>query len=64
MDLDKRTVDTVTMMKTAVVNQVITGTNQSMRVSSMINPLPSADEWTLTPDGTIAIVRTQEYHID
>ena len=64
MDLDKRTVDTVTMMKTAVVKQVITGTNQSIRVSSMINPLPSADEWTLTPDGTIAIVRTQDYHID
>lgn len=64
MDLDKRTVDTVTMMKAAVVKQVIIGNSQSIRIFPMINPLPSADEWTLTPDGTIAIVRTQDYHID
>ena len=28
------------------------------------NPLPQNDEWTLLPDGTIAIVRAQDYHID
>jgi hypothetical protein len=29
-----------------------------------VNPLPQTDEWALMPDGTIAIVRGQDYHID
>lgn len=28
------------------------------------NPLPVIDDWTLLPDGTIAIVRGHDYHID
>ncbi|MEP6834314.1 MAG: hypothetical protein ABJB74_13040 [Gemmatimonas sp.] len=64
MDLDNRTVDTIAMMKNAVVKQMIIGNQNSIRIAAVINPLPAADEWTLTPDGTIAIVRTQDYHID
>jgi len=56
--------DTIALMKIAVVRQMITGNQQSLRISAVINPLPSADEWTLLPDGTVAIVRTQDYHID
>jgi hypothetical protein len=28
------------------------------------NPLPVSDDWTLLPDGTVAIVRAHDYHID
>jgi hypothetical protein len=64
MDLDRRSVDTVTMIKIAAVKSVLTGNQNSFRVNSVLNPLPASDEWALTPDGTIAIVRTQDYHID
>src|SRR5262249_18443800 len=29
-----------------------------------LNPLPETDEWALLPDGTVAIVRAHDYHID
>jgi len=28
------------------------------------NPLPEADQWTMLKDGTVAIVRAHDYHID
>jgi hypothetical protein len=31
---------------------------------SILNPLPQTDEWALLPDGTIALVRGFDYHID
>lgn len=64
MDFDKRTVDTVVMIKTPVQKQIqVTGSNFILWMQ-MINPLPSSDEWTQLPDGTIAIVRGQDYHVD
>jgi hypothetical protein len=35
-----------------------------MRVTSTTNPLPQGDDWALLPDGTIAIVRAKDYHVD
>lgn len=64
MDLDRRSVDTIAFMKSAIARQAITGNSSSMRVVSVVNPVPAADDWTLTPDGVIAIVRAQDYHID
>src|SRR5439155_25026417 len=31
---------------------------------STVNPLPQGDDWALLPDGTIALVRTKDFHID
>jgi hypothetical protein len=28
------------------------------------NPIPTTDDWALLPDGTVAIVRSHDYHID
>lgn len=64
MDLDRRSVDTVVFMKSAVARQAIVGNSQSISIRSVINPVPAGDDWTLTPDGVIAIVRAQDYHID
>ena len=38
--------------------------NGNVRVSSMINPLPTVDDWAMTPDGAVAFVRGSDYHID
>ena len=29
-----------------------------------INPLPQGDDWALLSDGTIAVVRVLDYHVD
>jgi len=30
----------------------------------LVNPFPMADEWAMLSDGTVAIVRAHDYHID
>ncbi|HTR79076.1 MAG TPA: hypothetical protein VMH39_13245 [Gemmatimonadaceae bacterium] len=35
-----------------------------LRRSSLRDPLPTQDAWTLMPDGTVAVVREHDYHID
>ena len=34
------------------------------RMTALINPLPQGDDWALLADGTIAVVRVLDYHID
>ena len=64
-DFDTRTVDTIATMKIPVNKSVsISPSPGSYSVTSAINPLPSTDDWALLPDGTVAIVRVQDYHID
>lgn len=65
-DLATRKLDTVTFFKTPKINLTITQAPNGggVRVQSTINPMPQGDDWTLLPDGTIAIVRHQDFHID
>lgn len=64
-DFDTRSVDTITMLKIPVQKMVTISPQPNMTMSVMAqNPLPQTDDWTLLPDGTIAIVRGQDYHID
>jgi hypothetical protein len=64
-DFDKRTVDTIGMIRIAVQKQAMTRLQNGGIMNSVVfNPLPSSDEWTLMPDGTIAIVRGHDYHVD
>lgn len=64
MDFDKRTVDTIALIKIPVQKMVIVASQNYMMQYDAINPLPVGDEWTLMPDGTVAIVRGQDYHMD
>lgn len=64
MDLDRRSVDTIAFLKIPVTKRMTIMTTNSMSMHNVVNPLPSGDEWTMMPDGTIAIVRAQDYHID
>ena len=63
-DFDKRTVDTIAIIKAPVQKYAVVSTSNSMRQYMVVNPLPVGDEWALLPDGVIAIVRGQDYHID
>jgi hypothetical protein len=64
-DFDTRAVDTIMMIKIPVQKMVQVSPQPGMTVGTFaFNPLPQTDEWTLLPDGTIAVVRGQDYHID
>jgi len=65
-DLATRKLDTVTYFKTPKINLTISQAPNGggVRVTSTINPMPQGDDWALMPDGTIAIVRTRDFHID
>jgi hypothetical protein len=64
-DLATRKVDTVTFFKTPKFNLNVTRSPEGgIRVTSTTNPLPQGDDWALLADGTIALVRTKDYHVD
>ena len=65
VDLATRKVDTVGVIKTPKIKfNMTTDDRGGMNLSSMINPLPTVDDWTVTPDGAIAFVRGRDYHVD
>lgn len=57
--------DTLAWVKLAKGNTQVTGggNNMSVRIG-MANPLEPRDEWTVFPDGRVAIVRASDYHVD
>lgn len=64
-DLATRKVDTVTWFKTPKINLSVTQSpDGGVRVVSTVNPLPQGDDWALLADGTIALVRSRDYHVD
>ena len=64
-DLATRKIDTVTYFKTPKINLTISQSpDGGVRVMSAVNPLPQGDDWALLPDGTIALVRARDFHVD
>lgn len=64
-DLATRKLDTVTWFKTPKINLNITRSpSGEIRVVSNVNPLPQGDDWAIMPDGTIALVRGRDFHVD
>jgi hypothetical protein len=65
IDLATRKVDTVAYIKTQKIKMNTTqDDNGRITMVSEINPLPVVDEWALVSDGSVAIVRGRDYHID
>jgi hypothetical protein len=65
IDLATRKVDTVAYIKTQKVKMNTSqDANGRIMMTSEINPLPIVDEWAMTSDGAVAIVRGRDYHID
>jgi hypothetical protein len=70
-DFDTRTIDTLAWLKTPSQGRMamemkenLAGGPPSITMHMQVNPFPMADEWALLSDGTIAIVRAHDYHID
>ena len=65
IDLATRRIDTVGYIKTQAL-KMSTSQDESGRImmTSVTNPLPVVDEWAMLPDGSVALVRGRDYHID
>ena len=64
-DFETRTVDTIARIRIrnpATVKTV--ATDSGSKVTIILNPVQLSDEWAVLSDGTIAIVRSHDYHID
>jgi hypothetical protein len=64
-DFDTRAVDTIAFMRLPTETALLISPRAGMTaIYSAFNPLPLTDEWALMPDGTVAVVRASDYHID
>lgn len=65
IDLATRRVDTVGFTRTPKISFSINDDgNGRRRITTKVNPLQVVDEWALLPDGSIALVRGSDYHVD
>ena len=63
--LATRAEDTVAFFKIPPTKMSVRRTgNGGFVATSTINPMPVVDDWALLPDGTVAIVRGRDFHID
>ena len=65
IDLATRHLDTLGFVKVPRPNiSMTTGEDGGMKINVTVNPLPTIDEWAVTSDGAVAIVRGRDYHVD
>jgi len=63
--LDTRTLDTASFFKIPKTSVSVRQNDRGMMTVSMtMNPMPVVDDWALLPDGTLAVVRGADYHVD
>ena len=64
-DRGTQKIDTLGWVKLSPNNMQVTGGQGNMNVRiGMANPLAPRDEWTVFPDGRVAIVRAANYQVD
>lgn len=65
VDLVTRQLDTLGFIRTPSVKlHVAQEASGRVTMTSMINPLPVVDEWAVLADGSVALVRGRDYHVD
>ena len=64
IDLATRKIDTLGAIRTPKIKLETKTDERGTTISSLLNPLPVVDDWAVTPDGAIAIVRGRDYHVD
>jgi hypothetical protein len=64
VDLATRKVDTAAFYKIPKQKINVTQTDRGFVASTEMNPMPVIDDWTVLADGTIAVVRGRDYHVD
>jgi hypothetical protein len=62
--LATRALDTASFFKIPKTRANVVQTDRGISVTMMMNPMPVVDDWTLLPDGTLAVVRGADYHVD
>ncbi len=62
--LATRVEDTVAYFKIPPTKMTIKRTDNGFVATSTVNPMPVVDDWALLPDGTVAVVRGRDFHID
>lgn len=64
-DFNTRTADTLTWVRIPRMRLTTTPiAGGGFSISPVVNPLANIDDWTLLPDGTLAVLRGQDYHMD
>jgi hypothetical protein len=65
IDLATRKLDTAALVKTPKSTMTVTQSpSGGIRINQRTNPLPTLDEWAVTSDGRLALVRGRDYHVD
>lgn len=64
VDLASRKLDTAAFVKIPRTKMKTEQTERGISMTSETNPLPLVDDWAVLADGSIAIVRGQDYHVD
>jgi hypothetical protein len=65
VDLTTRQVDTVAFVKTQKITMQVSQTADGrVNMSSLIDPLPVVDEWTVLADGTVMLLRGRDFHAE
>ncbi len=63
--LATRALDTASFFKIPKTRANVSQNDRGqVSVQMVMNPMPIVDDWTLLPDGTLAVVRGADYHID
>jgi len=65
VELATRKLDTVAFVKVPKVRMsMTTDTTGRTMMTSTIHPLPQVDDWAVLADGSVAVVRGLDYHVD
>ena len=58
-------VDTLTLLKAARIRQAVSRPAPGAgRGFQAFNPIPAADDWAVTPNGVVGVVRVGDFHVD
>ena len=65
IDIDTRRVDTLAAVRTPKQQMQVRRTqNGGWNFTSVTNPVPVSDDWTVTADGALAVVRARDYRVE
>ena len=65
LELATRKMDTIAFVKTTKVLMNMTqDANGRVRMSTTINPMQLVDDWAVLSDGSVAVIRARDYHVD
>ena len=64
IDLATRKLDTAAFFRIPQIKMNVQQTDNGIIMTSEQNPMPIVDDWAVLSDGSIAIVRGQDFHVD